>query len=777
MKTTLLLFIIFSQVCFSQYDWTRVNQPCGGMIRTTEFSNDSIYAGGYGGVFVSSKRSINWRYIGLGGENGISDILVIDECIFVTTWSGIFKSCDFGFSWTKVYNGQVNSLALIDTIIIAGSENSGVIRSNNYGISWNSANVGVDNFSIRLVYEADGVLLASAAGASGSGMFRSVDSANSWIRLDPYPYSWNAEGITKNNGILYSFDFNNSAKVYKSTDLGLTWFLPSGATNPADIIQSIYSIDNEIYVGIYRFGLFKSTNEGITWMQINNGIINKDILSVNGSDSLILSSAFSGVNITFNKGTSWNNLSQGLNNSSITTLLSVDNNLFAGTYGAGIFRSNDNGNSWTKLNHPNLYVGDLLSAHNRIYTIISEYYGGPYPAKVYWSLNLGENWSSSTFVESFRCLTASGENLLVGSGYGLYRSTNYGQTWTNIVNGIPNHIVVTSIASKDSIILFTNGGGGIYRSSDYGLSWNFITISGLYSAHKIKFAGDRFYVGSSQVNVLFESMDNGLTWSSVQTPLFNADVLTLYGYDNYKFVGLSNNNGVLISTNYGINWQVSNPFTANKILSFEKHNLTLYAGTDGAGIYRLNDIELPVELVSFDAEISENDVLLTWSTISEKNNQGFEIYRKDSKNDFVLLGFVNGNGTSTEKNYYVFRDKNILNANYTYRLKQIDYNGTSTYSNEINIGVNTALKYDLLQNFPNPFNPTTLIKFSIPKSEFVQIKIYDILGTEIKTLVNEFIESGYHEFEFEAIDLPSGVYLYRITSGNYSETKKMLLLK
>lgn len=776
MKTTLFLFIVISQICFGQYDWLRVNEPCGGMIRTTEISTDSIYAGGYGGVFVSSKTNINWRYIGLSNENGISDILLFDECIFVTTWSGIFRSSNFGFNWTKVYNSQVNSLAFIDTILIAGTQNYGVMRSYDKGINWAPANNGIDNFSIRLVYEADGILLASAAGTSGSGMFRSIDSANTWIRLDPYQFAWNAEGITYNNGILYSYDFENYAKVYKSTDLGLTWFLPAGTTSPADIIQGIYSVDNEIYVGIYRFGLYKSTNEGVNWTQINNGVVNKDILSVNGSDSLIISSSFGGINITYNKGIFWDNLSQGLTNSSVISLLSVGNNLFAGTYGSGIFKSVNNGETWTKLNHPNLYVGDLIYGHNRIYAIVSEYYSGPYPAKVYWSLDLGETWNYSNYTESFTCLIATGEFLLAGSQFGLYRSTNYGQSWTQITNGIPNNIVVTSMSSKDSVILFTNGTNGVYRSSDYGSSWQFVSISGLSSARKVEFIDDRVYVGSSQVNFLFESQNDGLIWSQVQIPLFNSDVTALYGYENYKFVGLSNN-GVLISSNFGANWQNSNDFLVNKILSFENHNLTLYTGTNGAGIYKLNSVVLPVELVSFEANLSGNDVLLSWKTITEKNNQGFEIFRKTNDIEYVLIGFVEGSGTSTEPKNYFFRDKNIFNDDYTYRLKQIDFDGKFSFSDEINIAVNIANEYALFQNYPNPFNPVTKIKFSVPSSETIQIKVYDILGKEITTILNEYKQAGIYEVEFDATNLPSGVYYYRVLSGNYSETKKMLLLR
>lgn len=777
MKTILLLLLIICQITFGQYEWSRVNQPSGGMIRTIEIANDSIYAGGYGGVFISSKTDINWHYIGLGNENGISDILVLDGYVFVTTWSGIFKSGDSGLNWIKTYNGRVNSITSIDTLIIAGTQNNGIIRSYDRGNSWSPANNGIDNFSIRLVYQADGVLLASAAGASGSGMFRSVDSANSWIRLDPDQFAWNAEGITYSNGLLYAFDFENYAKVYKSTDLGLTWFLPTGATNPADIIQGIYSIDNEIYVGIYRFGLFKSTDEGVSWTQINNGIINKDILSVNGSDLMIVSTSFGGITVTYNKGESWVNLSDGLNNSSITALLSTENKLFAGTYGSGIFRSEDGGENWTKLNHPNLYVGDLLSAHNRIYAIISKYYGGPYPARVYWSSDLGENWLSSSFVESFTCLASSGENLLVGSQFGLYRSTNYGQTWVHITNGIPENVVVTSISSKDSILLLTNGTNGVYRSADYGLSWNFVTIPGLSSSNKVEFVGDRFFVGSSQVNFLFESMDYGLTWSAVQTPLFNADVTALYGYDNYKFVGLSDNKGVLISNNYGASWQESNPFTASKILSFENHNYVLYTGTDGAGIYKLSEVVLPVELVSFKGKINKDGVLLTWTTITEKNNYGFEILRKSREHNYVVIGFVKGNGTSTEVHKYFFKDKNILNTKYNYRLKQIDLDGTFTYSDEISIDVNRAFEYTLSQNFPNPFNPSTIIKYSLLYSGIVEIKVFDMLGKEIKTLINEYKPAGNYEIEFDGTGLPNGVYFFRMISGNYSDTKKMVLLR
>jgi hypothetical protein len=200
---------------------------------------------------------------------------------------------------------------------------------------------------------------------------------------------------------------------------------------------------------------------------------------------------------------------------------------------------------------------------------------------------------------------------------------------------------------------------------------------------------------------------------------------------------------------------------------------------------------LPVELVSFAAEVTGNNVLLNWVTASEINNRGFEIQRVLSTEYGVLrwevIGFVEGHGTTTETNFYSFIDENLSQGKYQYRFKQIDFDGTFEYSNVIEIEVELPQQFALYQNYPNPFNPSTKIKYAIPNPDnplhgatrggLVTLKVYDILGNEVATLVNEEKQPGIYEIEFDASDLTSGIYFYRLKSDSFVQTRKMMLIR
>ena len=191
------------------------------------------------------------------------------------------------------------------------------------------------------------------------------------------------------------------------------------------------------------------------------------------------------------------------------------------------------------------------------------------------------------------------------------------------------------------------------------------------------------------------------------------------------------------------------------------------------------DAPLPVELSSFASVINRNNVTLNWSTSSEINNSGFDIERKISNSaEWTKIGNVSGNGTSSEIHNYTFADLKLQSGTYNYRLKQIDYNGNFEYfnlSNEIIIG--SPSDFYVSQNYPNPFNPATKIDFDIPVDGFVNITLYNLAGKEIAVLSNEFKTAGFHTVQLNASDLSSGVYFYRISSGDFSATKKMQLIK
>ncbi len=191
---------------------------------------------------------------------------------------------------------------------------------------------------------------------------------------------------------------------------------------------------------------------------------------------------------------------------------------------------------------------------------------------------------------------------------------------------------------------------------------------------------------------------------------------------------------------------------------------------------------IPVELTSFVANNDRNNVTLNWATATEVNNSGFQIERKlNGTSEWTNVSFVSGKGTSTERNNYSYMDKSLTVGKYSYRLKQVDLDGTYEYSPVIEVDVNAPDEFTLYQNYPNPFNPTTTIEYSLPEKSDVTISIYSAIGELVKTLVNGTIESGYHKITFNAADLTSGTYIYQIKAvGNgrtFVDTKKMILIK
>ncbi len=212
--------------------------------------------------------------------------------------------------------------------------------------------------------------------------------------------------------------------------------------------------------------------------------------------------------------------------------------------------------------------------------------------------------------------------------------------------------------------------------------------------------------------------------------------------------------------------------------------------TDGASISTKKELMLkivqffglyivPVELVSFNAEVDNNKIILVWETATELNNSGFVVERSSDNKLFERIGFIEGKGTTTEKQEYTFTDAGLSGkGKFYYRLKQIDHDGTETYSDVIEVDYSAIPRvFSLSQNYPNPFNPMTTIEFGIPKESKVSLKIYDALGSEVETIVNEKMEPGFYKYQWNASRLASGAYFYRLTAGSFVSTKKLMILK
>jgi len=188
---------------------------------------------------------------------------------------------------------------------------------------------------------------------------------------------------------------------------------------------------------------------------------------------------------------------------------------------------------------------------------------------------------------------------------------------------------------------------------------------------------------------------------------------------------------------------------------------------------------LPVELTSFSGSAEQNNIKLNWQTATEINNHGFEIERLVVNEKWEKIGFIAGAGNSNSPKLYSFIDNtSAASTSLSYRLKQIDNDGKYSYSKEITVELNAIpTEFSLSQNYPNPFNPSTTIEFSLPKEADVILKVYNLLGQEVATLLSTQMKAGYHKVKFDASGISSGVYLYKIQSGDFSAVKKLILLK
>jgi len=304
------------------------------------------------------------------------------------------------------------------------------------------------------------------------------------------------------------------------------------------------------------------------------------------------------------------------------------------------------------------------------------------------------------------------------------------------------------------------------------------------------FAGNGLNCLSGKTGALLWSYFMAFQFGVTAVPDLDCDHFSdvIAGDQNGTLYGITGTGDSLIfSHNFPGDWI----YTVNHMPSIDGNfSREIITGTKNGKVvcFSGGTLAIPVELISFSGFESSGNVLLQWTTATETNNYGFEIERitevKDQKTNktWSKIGFVQGSGTSAEVRPYSYVDRNIESGKHKYRLKQIDFDGSFTYSNEVEMTIGLPSTYTLEQNFPNPFNPVTLIRFSIPQESNVKLSLYNLLAEEVAVLINEPLKAGFHQVEWRGVDkknniLPTGAYFYKLEAGDFVEVKKMMFIK
>jgi photosystem II stability/assembly factor-like uncharacterized protein len=342
-------------------------------------------------------------------------------------------------------------------------------------------------------------------------------------------------------------------------------------------------------------------------------------------------------------------------------------------------------------------------------------------------------------------------------------------------------------------------GGTILKTTNGGTNWFPQTSGGLYGLRSVHFIDSQTGWTAGSAGIILKTTSGGTDWIS-QSIVSSTYLRCIYFTDPQTgwIVGdnATLNGTILKTTDGGTSWVIqANPtmLSLNSIY-FVTPQIGWTVGYYGSILNTING-SIPVELTSFTARVANNEIELSWQTSTETNNYGFKIERKKmltprEENElnevrvWESLGFVEGKGTTTEPQYYLFVDKNMNAGTYSYRLKQIDFDGSFDYSNIVEVDVGIPNGFFLSQNYPNPFNPSTKINFRISQTTFASLKVYSLLGAEVVSLLNEVKTPGVYEVNFDVTNplmsregLTSGVYFYRLQAGTFVQTKKMLYLK
>ncbi len=781
--------LLSTQVADAQ--WVQANGPYAGDIECLATTSD-----GSGG-----------RYLIAGTQQG-----------------SLFRSTNDGTRWTRVYPApgvmDIRCFAVLPgpglTRLFAGTFPRGVFLSTDHGATWAQAGSGASNLEVKSLAMGPGAAPGETYLFAGTtrGVSLSTDNGTSWSvvdttmgskelsRIDAFADSSDPSGTVKT----YLFAGTWGEGVFRSTDYGSSWTpMNTGLTNldavcfasTSEVPDSGGAKRRNIFVGTWAGGVFRSTDFGATWAPSGTGGLYQVYRSYcltactdGAGKTYLFAGTTAGLRLSTNHGTSWTIADSGLANWNFRSLAAVTDGtpppgggipcLFAGTVGGGVFRSTNTAASWTQVNEGLANTNILSLAVVPAGSGQTKLFAGTGPSGAYCSTDNGGSWSRDwgitgnyVYAVAFCSTATGGANLFVAAlGLGVFRSTDKGTSWTMSDSGLSDvtlsSLAVSTSGSGTPTVFAGTMSGGVFRSTDHGMSWAEANV-GLTNktveciAVNSEGGGATSLFTGTYGGGVFRSTNNGALWTEVNEGLYNTRVRGLAigsnGAGGSNIFVATAGSGVFRSTDNGSHWfQINEGLTnpnVNCILASPKGpgDTSVVAGT-GSGVF-----------------LSTNNGS-NWTNVSS-GLTGVSI-----KSLAVSPGGSSPSG------------KNLLAGTYGHGVWMRPLSEMVT-----SVGMRPAespRKFCLAQNYPNPFNPGTTIRYELPTLSEVRLSVYDVLGREVSVLVNERRNAGSHEVRFDASQLSSGVYFYRMQArpldsaagrdtGNgardYVQTRTFLLLR
>ena len=731
--------------------------------------------------------------------------------------TGFWKSTNGGVNWTRKITNKIGDMEFkpgtSTTIWAVSIEESGgnFYYSTDSGENWAGAQVTASGYRLEMAVTAAApstiYVVSSKNDSKFGGVYKSTNNGTTWTRIDnqtKYLFGYDADGSDDAGQGTYDITiavdptnanivFVGGVNTWKSTDGGVTWNCKthwSGATGIQTVHADKHAHEfqpgtNVLFEG-NDGGIYKSTDAGTTWIDLTNGMVISQLYRIGVSQT-----------------------------EATTTIAGLQDN------GTKLFRNS----TWTDpaggdgmeciVDYTDAKYMYSTYTQGQIYR--SEDYGATFPTKI--SENIAGGQPTGAWVTPYSLDPATSSTLIAGYDK-VWKTTDRGNTWTSISSVLSSTEKLRSltIAPSDPNTIYVADKTHLWKTTNGGTQWYDHTSVLPFNGASITYIAVKkndpntvwiTYGGYTDGKKVYQSTDGGTTWTNISTGLPNLPVMCIIQYKR-----ATDRDVLFVGTDLGVyvkdgsaNWAQYNTGLPNVVVS----ELDIYyappapgingtnastdklrAATFGRGLWETNiDAVLPVELTTFKAKVVQNDkVKLNWETATEVNNYGFEIERQSIKTqiDYVeksnlsndaweSVAFINGHGNSNSPKLYSYVDNYLgEGTKFVYRLKQIDIDGTFAYSDMVEVEI-LPNKFELKQNFPNPFNPSTKISYSLPERANVSLVITNALGQEVARLVNETKDAGLHEVVFDASNYSTGIYYYTLRAGDYVQTRKMLLIK